>query len=737
MLPMPMRDAVSLSAATSGPVALDRRTVLKAAGGAAAGLALAVALPVRSGLAAGPDGALPPDPKAFLRIRSDDIVSVIVKHLEMGQGSHTGLATLVAEELDADWARVRVEPAPAEVPTYGNLSWGGQVQGTGGSSSIANSFMQMRRAGAAARAMLVAAAAAEWGVPAAEITVADGVVTHAKSGRSARFGKLARAAMDQEVPQTVTLKSPAQFKLIGKDGLPRVDVGAKSDGSAIFGIDLRPNNALIALVARAPRFGGVVKGFDPTAARAVPGVVDVVQIGAGIAVVAEGFWAASKGRNALKIEWDESAAEKRGTAELLAEYKALAMTPGLVAARTGEGEAALAKAARRLEATFSFPYLAHAPMEPENCLVILKDGGCEIYTGCQLHTIDQGNAARALGITPDKVKIFTLMAGGSFGRRANAASDFIVEAVEIAKAIGGKAPVKLIWTREDDIRGGRYRPMFVHRLVGGLDASGNPVAWHQRIVGQSIIAGTPFEGGFVKDGIDITSVEGASNLPYAIAHRQVELHSTKVGVPVLWWRSVGHTHTAYATEVFLDEIARAGGKDPVALRLALLKDHPRHAGVLKLAAEKAGWGTPLPPGRGRGVAVHESFNSFAAHVAEVSIGADGAVKVERLVCAIDCGIAVNPDVVRAQIEGGSGFGLSAFLGEAITLDKGRVVQSNFHDYTPLRLTDMPQIEVHIVRSDAQPTGVGEPGVPTVGPAVANAIAAATGKVTRDLPLRAA
>jgi isoquinoline 1-oxidoreductase beta subunit len=494
---------------------------------------------------------------------------------------------------------------------------------------------------------------------------------------------------------------------------------------------------LTAVIQRPPLFGATVRSLDTAAAKAVPGVVEVVRVPAGVAVVGKSFWAAKQGRDALKIEWDDSAAEKRSSSELMAAYEELAKTPGMPARKAGDVDAALAGAAKRVTAAFKFPYLAHAPMEPLTCVVRLTDNACEIWAGDQFQTVDQMNAAQVAGIKPEQVTIHTLYAGGSFGRRANPVSDYIVEAVSVAKGLGADGkPVKLIWTREDDIHGGRYRPMYFHTIEAGLDREGNLVGWQQRIVGQSILEGTPFAAVMVKEGVDETSVEGASTLAYAIPNIGVELHTTKVGVPVLWWRSVGNTHTAYAVEVFLDEIAHAAGKDPVAFRRALLGEAPRHLGVLNLAAEKAGWERPLPAGKGRGVAVHKSFNSYVAQIAEVSVAADGKIKVDRVVCAVDCGVPVNPDVIRAQMEGGIGFGLGAALYGAITLKDGKVEQSNFHDYQVLRIEDMPQIEVHIMPSTEKPTGVGEPGVPPIGPALSNAVFAATGKRVRTLPFAA-
>jgi isoquinoline 1-oxidoreductase beta subunit len=710
----------------------SRRTLLKTSAAASAALVVGFHLAPRRALAQATAGA-GPAPNAFVRIGADNSVTVIAKHLEMGQGSYTGLATVLADELDADWSQVRVESAPADATRYNNLAFG-SIQGTGGSSAIANSFEQLRKAGAAARQMLVTAAAQAWGVPAAEITVSAGKLAHEKSKKSGTFGQFAAAAAKLTVPPEVTLKDPKEFKLIGRE-LPRVDTVAKTNGTAQFAMDVRLPGMLTAVVARAPLFGGTVKSFDAGKAKAVPGVRYVVQIPTGIAVVAENTWAAIKGREALAIQWDDSKAEKRGTKELMEEYHRLADQAGPVAAKRGDIAAGFAGAAKTVEARFDFPYLAHAPMEPLDCVVRLMPTSCEIWAGDQFQTIDQANAAAALGLKPHQVKINTVFAGGSFGRRATITSDYVAEGVQVAKALKGVAPVRLVWTREDDIRGGRYRPLTHHWLKAALNADGMPVAWQHRIVTQSILAGTPFEPMMVKNGIDATSVEGASNVPYAIPNFQVELHTAKAGVPVLWWRSVGSTHTAFSTEVLIDELARAAGKDPVNYRLTLLKEHPRHAAVLALAADKAGWGKALPAGRFRGVAVHESFNSYVAEVAEVSVAGDGSFKVERVVCAVDCGIAVNPDVIRAQMEGGIGYGLSAALAEQVTLEGGKVVQSNFHDYTPLRIADMPRVEVHIVRSTAAPTGVGEPGVPPIAPAVANALAVARNKPVRALPLR--
>ncbi|HSD40532.1 MAG TPA: xanthine dehydrogenase family protein molybdopterin-binding subunit [Burkholderiales bacterium] len=677
------------------------------------------------------------EPNAFVRIGADSSVTVVAKHLEMGQGTYTGLATLVAEELDADWSQIRVAGAPADAKRYNNLFWG-PAQGTGGSTAIANSFEQLRKAGATARAMLVGAAAQRWSVPEAEIRVAKGVVSH-KSGRRASFGELTAAAAQLPVPTEVKLKDPKAFVYIGKNAA-RTDAREKSTGTALFTQDVKLPGMLTAVVAHPPRFGGKLKSFEATKAKSVKGVVDVVAFSTpvtdGVAVLATDFWSAKKGRDALAVEWDESTAFKLSSTDIMADYRKLAERPGTVARSDGDAAGALAGAARTLEATYEFPYLAHAAMEPMDCVVRLDADGCEVWNGEQLQTGDQFALAKLLGIKPEQVRLNMLYAGGSFGRRACALSDYVLEAAAIAKAHGAKAPVKLVWTREDDTKGGFYRPMYYHALKAGLDGAGNLVAWQHRIVGQSILTGTAFEQMLVKNGVDETSVEGASTLPYDIPNLRVDLHSPKIGVPVLWWRSVGSTHTAFSTECFLDELARAAGKDPLELRRGLLGKHPRHKAVLELAAQKAGWGKPMPQGRARGVAVHESFHTFVAQVVEIAQRADG-FRVERVVCAVDCGFAVNPNIIAMQMESGIGYGLSAALTGAITLKEGVVEQSNFHNYPVLRINEMPRVEVHIVRSREKPTGVGEPATPVIAPALANALYAATGKAVRSLPLSAA
>lgn len=680
------------------------------------------------------------DANAFLRIGADNTVTVISKHLEMGQGTYTGLATIVADELDADWNMVRVEGAPADAKRYNNLLWG-TAQGTGGSTAIANSWEQLRKAGATGRAMLVSAAARRWKVNGADIQVRDGVVSHAASGNKLTFGELAADAARETVPADVKLKDPKDFRLIGKQA-KRKDSVAKTNGTAQFTQDVFLPGMLVAVVAHPPRFGATVKSFDASRAKEVKGVVDVVQIPQGVAVLAHDTWSAKKGRDALSVTWNESKAFRLGSDEIFERYKKIAKPPGLVAHKSGNTTKAFAKAAKVVSASYYFPYLAHAAMEPMNCVIKLDANGCEVWNGEQMQTGDQYGLAKLFGLEPEQVKINMLYAGGSFGRRASKNSDYVLEAAHIAKAINGAAPVKLVWMREDDMRAGYYRPLFFHALEAAIDDNSQLVGWRHRLVGQSIVMGSPFEQALSMGGIDRVSVEGAANLPYAIPNMTVDLHTPKdIPVPVLWWRSVGSSHTAFSTETFIDEVASTMGKDPVTLRLELLNGHPRHAAVLKLAAEKAGWGKPFDATdgvrRGRGVAVHESFNTCVAQVAEVTVKPDGSLKVDRIVAAVDCGTAVNPDNIRSQVEGAIGFALGAVLHHQITLKDGLVEQGNFDGYPMLRISEMPVVEVHIVPSTAAPTGIGEPGVPPLAPAVANAIAAATGKRLRRMPFNAA
>jgi isoquinoline 1-oxidoreductase beta subunit len=663
----------------------------------------------------------------FIRVGTDGGVIIVVNHSEMGQGVYTSLPMLVAEELECDWSRIGLEAAPVD-QAYNHTQFGMQL--TGGSTSVASEWERLRRVGAQAREMLVAAAADTWKVEKATCRAENGNVIHT-TGKKLSYGQLARKASGLPAPEEVELKDPSQFKLIGKP-LKRLDVPEKTVGKGVFGIDVTTPGMLMAVVARPPVFGAKVKSFEAEKAMAVPGVVKVVQIPTGVAVVAEGFRPASQAREALEIVWDEGPGAALSTEGMREQYAALAKRPGATARKEGDVRQAFREAARVIEAEYEVPYLAHATMEPLNCLVDLRSESCEIWTGTQLQTLDREAAARVAGLNPDQVKLHTTLLGGGFGRRGNPQSDFVVEAVHVAKAVG--RPVKVIWTRENDMKGGWYRPMWVDRIAGGVDAEGRITGWHHTIVGQSIMAGTLFEG-MMSEGIDPASLEGAADIPYVIPNILVDLHTPKIEVPVQWWRSVGHSHTAFVVESFVDELSRAAGRDPYEVRREMLVDHPRHKAVLELAAERAGWGSPLPGGRGRGLAVHQSFGSFVAEVAEVSVSPAGEVRVHRVVCAVDCGRVTNPDTVKAQMEGGIAFGLTAALHGAITFKDGRVEQSNFQDYPLLTIKEMPKVEVHIVQSDEPPSGVGEPGVPPIAPAVANAVFAATGKRIRRLPIR--
>lgn len=670
----------------------------------------------------------------YVQIAPDDTVTIYSSQMDMGQGIYHGIATLVQEELDADWTKVSVVGGFGNTALYGNVPFGGKIQMTGGSSGTASSWERYRRAGATARAMLIAAAAERWNVPIGEIKAQHGTVSHA-SGRSATYGALAASAASGPVPMDVALKEPSEWKYIGNETLPRYDSAPKSNGRQQYTIDLREPGMLTAVMIHPPLFGATLKSFDASKAKAMKGIVDVVSTPRGVAVVGTGMWEVMQAREVVTVEWEDDKAEKRSSRDIAAEYRAAADKGGeAVAANIGDVDAAFAKAARVIEARYEFPYLAHAPLEPINAAVRMNaDGTLEVWGGHQMPDVYQAVAAKVAGITPDKVILRVMKTGGGFGRRASVDSDIIVEAVATAKAMGWKAPVKVQWTREDDMRAGRYRPAFTHKMRAALDDDGNLVALRDTLVGQSIAKDSFMEKGLVKNGVDVLSVEGMANQPYAIPNLRVDLTTTTSPVSVLWWRSVGSTHTAYALETFIDEIAHAVGKDPVEFRLAMLKDKPRHAAVLRLAAEKAGWSAPTPAGRFRGVAVAESFHSYVAQVAEISVDGSGRPKVHRVVCAVDCGVAVNPDQVRAQMEGGIGFGLGAILKSQITLDKGRIVEGNFDGYDVLRIDEMPSVEVHIVKSSAPPTGVGEPGVPPIGPAVANAIFKATGRRIRILP----
>ena len=730
-------DAVLNAIGRTAPRAtkLSRRAFLKATGLAGGGLMLAIGAPGASAQKPGEKFVYPPN--AFIRIARDSTVTVVINKLEFGQGVFTSMAMLIAEELDCDWNKVRAEHAPA-AQLYAHPGFG--IQMTGGSQSIASSYNQYRVIGATARDMLLAAASRRWGVALDRLDTRNGVVIEqGGQKRRAGFGELVDDAMKLPVPATARVKAdPLDFKLIGKP-TRRLDSREKVNGTARFGIDFKLPGMKVAVVARPPVFGGRLLSFDGSKATAIKGVEAVLPVpvdrgGNGVAVIASSYWPAKLGRDALALTWDPAASGPT-TSDQLAQYRLLAQQPGLPARADGDAEA-MKSATRTLTADFEFPYLAHAPMEPLNVVVDLSADNLKLWCGSQFQTIDQVLAAQAAGLKPEQVELTTLFAGGGFGRRANPASDYIVEAVHVAKAMkaaGIDAPVKLVWSREDDIKGGYYRPLHVHRAQVGLDARGRPVAWNHTIVGQSIVKGTAFEKMMVKNGVDDLTTEGVVNTPYRISNMHVSVHHPEVNVPVLWWRSVGHTHTAFVMETLIDEMAAAAKQDPIAYRLSLLDArHTRHRAVLDLVRERSGWGKPLPKGRARGVAVHESFGSVCAHVAEVSVAAN-AIHVHKVTSAVDCGTAVNPLSIEAQLQSAVVYGLSAALYGSITLKSGVIEQSNFSDYPVLRISEMPEMTVHVVPSKAAPSGIGEPGTPPIAPAVANAIAALTGKRLRKLP----
>ncbi len=702
---------------------MERRAFLQTAGTVGAGLVIGFRIPTgRNQQVAGFA------PNAWLRIDPDDSVRVVVDRSEMGQGVTTALPMLLAEELEADWTKVKIEFAPAD-KAYINPLFG--MQGTGGSTSVRAAWMPLRKAGAQAREMLITAAAQGWGVNRAECRAERGAVTHAKTRRRLRYGQLAQRAAAVPVPADVPLKDPKTWTILGKP-TKRLDSPVKVNGRAQFGIDVRVPGMRVALVARSPVFGGKVKSFDATAAKAVEGVRDVVQISSGVAVVGTGYWPAKQGRDALQVVWDEGPNAAVSNATISQLFADRAGQPGAVARHDGDPDAALREgggAAQRVEAVYELPFLAHATMEPMNCTAHVRPDGVDIWAPTQFQTGAQGIGAQIGGVPPEKVQVHTTYLGGGFGRRFEL--DFIQEALEVSKAAGG-VPVKVIWSREDDIQNAQYRPANYHRLRAGLTAGGQPVAWTHRIVAPSIMARV-FPNS-VQNGLDGEAVEGGKEMAYAVPNVHVDYALTDTGIPVGFWRSVNNSFNAFAVESFIDELAAAAKVDPFEYRRGLLSNAPRHRAVLELAAAKAGWGTPLPAGRARGIAVHKSFESIVAEVAEVSVSSAGEVRVHRVVCAVDCGMFVNPDTIEAQMQSGIVYGLTAALKGAITIDRGRVQQSNYHDYQMLRMAEMPVVEVHIVSSGEAPGGVGEPGTPPIAPAVCNAIFAATGKRIRRLPI---
>jgi isoquinoline 1-oxidoreductase beta subunit len=705
---------------------LSRRRFLQAGAAAGGGLMLSLSLPLANGdaEAAGADGFAP---NAFIRIEGDGRIVLTMPYVEMGQGTYTAISMLIAEELEVDLKQVRLEHAPPNEKLYGNPLIGG-VQATGNSNAIRAGWQPLRQAGAIARTMLVSAAAKRWNVDPASCRAQSGDVLHAPTGRSINYGDLAADAARMPVPESVTLKRPEDFKLIGTPA-KRLDTPAKVNGTAVYGIDVRPPGVTIATLAQSPVFGGRVKSVDDAAAKAVKGVRQIVRLDDAVAVVADHMGAAKKGLAALVIEWDDGPHAKLDTDKIVGELERATLASGPVAQTIGSIDAAMASAVTKVEATYRVPFLAHAAMEPMNCTVHVRKDGCEVWVGSQVVARAQAAAAKIAGLPLEKVVVHNHLIGGGFGRRLEI--DGVIRAVQIAQQIDG--PVKVVWTREEDIQHDMYRPYFFDRISAGLDGKGMPVAWNHRFAGSSVIA--RWIPPVFNNGLDPDTTEGAINLAYALPNMHVEyLRVEPPGIPTAFWRSVGPSHNVFVVESFLDELAAAAQQDPVAYRRALLDKVPRAKAVLELAAERAGWGKPLPNRVGRGVSVQFAFASYMAHVAEVEVSREGAVRVRRVVCAVDCGTVVNPDTVRAQIEGAIIFGITAALYGEITLKDGRVEQTNFDTYQILRMDEAPAIEVHIVQSSEPPGGMGEPGTSAIVPAVTNAIFAATGKRLRKLPI---
>ncbi len=709
------------------PTNPSRRKFLKTSALASGGLLLSFHLPLLSKAGGKRTPAALFTPNAFIRINPDNAVTILCNHSEMGQGTYTALTQIVADEMDADWSKITVEAAPANAALYACPAFGMQL--TGGSSSTYGEYERLRKVGASARYMLVSAAAKHWNVDAASCQTENGFVIHS-SGKKLAYGDLVDKTIGIEPPKEadVKLKDPKNFTLIGKS-VNRIEGLSKVNGSAQFGMDFKLPGMLVAVIERAPVFGSKVKSFDATKAKEVIGVKHVVQIDRGVAVVATGYWAAKKGREALKVSWDLG--PLLDTNQQMEQYLAMAKTPGAIATKEGD-VTNTSGAAKTIEAIYELPFLNHAQMEPLNCTADVKADGCDIYIGTQAQTFEQMAAAQVLGMKPEQVRIHTQLLGGAFGRRAVMDSHITVEAIQVSKAISG--PVKVMWSREDDLKGGYYRPVSLHKIVGSIDANNKPYSWHHRVVSQSFMIGTPMEKMMVKNGVDMIAVEGVSEMPYDIPNLQVEWHQGKDLVPTLWMRSVGHSYNGYVKECFIDELAFAAGKDPYEFRRSLMSDkHARLRNVLDVVAKKAEWGKPLPEGHAKGIAVHASFESFIAQVAEVSILPGGKVKIHKVWVAVDCGPIINPDKVVAQMEGSVHFALTSLLYGKISFKEGKVEQNNFYDYKILRINEAPPVDVTLIESTDKMGGVGEPGVPGVGPAVANAVFVLTKKRIRKLP----
>ena len=666
-------------------------------------------------------------PNAFVRIGSDGLVVLIMPYVEMGQGTYTSIPMLIAEELEVDLTQVRLEHAPPNEKLYGNPLLGG-VQCTGNSNAIRGSWQPLRQAGATARTMLESVAAKRWNVDPVSCRAQSGTVRHVPTGRSLKYGALAADAARMPIPENVALKRREDFKLIGTPA-KRLDTPSKVNGTAVYGIDARPPGVKIATLAQSPVFGGRLKSVNDAAARSVKGVHQIVRLEDAVAVVADHMGAAKKGLAALKIEWDEGPHAQLDTQKIVAELERATLKPGALAQNVGDVDKAMTSAVTKVEATYQVPFLAHATMEPMNCTAHVRKDGCEIWVGNQALARAQATAAKTAGLPLDKVVVHNHLIGGGFGRRLEI--DGVTRAVQIAMQVEG--PVKVVWTREEDIQHDMYRPYFFDRISAGLDDKGMPIAWNHRFAGSSVIA--RWLPPAFNEGLDPDTTEGAIDLIYELPSLHVEyVRLEPPGIPTAFWRSVGPSHNVFVTESFIDELAAAAKQDPVAYRRALLDKTPRANAVLQLAAQKAGWGQPLPTGVGRGVSVQFVFGTYLAQVAEVEVSKEGEVRVRRVVCAVDCGTVVNPDTVQAQLQSGIIFGVTAALRGEITLKDGRVEQSNFHDYQVLRMSEAPVIEVHVVNSTEVPGGMGEAGTSAIAPAITNAIFAATGKRIRKLPV---
>ena len=705
-----------------GSMEVSRRDFLKTGAFAGSSLLIAFYIPSNATVAEG-ESVVPFTPNAWLQIDSDGKARIVVAKSEMGQGVLTSLPMLVAEELDIDWSNVSVEQAQSDPLKYGN-------QETGESSSIHDSWDPLRKAGATAREMLITAAAKMWKVKRIDCYAESGAVIHGPTRRKLSYGELVSTAAKLPVPQNVRLKDPKDFRILGTR-IPRLDTPQKVDGTAVFGIDVKIPGMLYASIARPPVFGARLARYDASRAKAIQGVRHIVQTGSGIAAVGDTTWIAMKGREALDITWDEGVNANVGSSEIRKAYHELIKQPGSVARSVGNPMGAFEQLPKKLEALYELPYEAHAAMEPMNCTADVRRDSCEIWAPTQAPELAHIAAVKITGLPFSAIRVHVTLMGGGFGRRLQ--EDDAIEAVQISREIG--APVKVVWNREDDFQHDFYRPNSLHRLTAGLDAQGNPIVWTHRIVAPSILSYLYTRD--IENGMDETITEGALSLPYGIPNIHVDWVSANhiaPFIPLGWWRSVYNSQTAFAEECFIDEMAVAAGKDPYQFRLQLLAGSPRHKGVLELAAGKAGWETPLPDGRYRGIAVYYSFRSWIAQVAEVSVDQEGNVHVHRVVCAIDCGMTVNPSIIEAQMESSIVFGLTAALKGEITFEKGQAVQTNFHVYDILRIGEMPVVETYIVPSKEPPGGVGEPGVPVIAPAIANAVFAATGKRIRQLPI---